>query len=244
MNENMLIDVGARIQKLREAKGLTQSQLADELGVRRAVVSKWELGIQDLKTEYTVKLAEFFGVSCDELLRGIKSENSTVNYELGLSEQAIQTLKIFVEQQNEEHLKVINGILSGGELLTDWLYAIEEYIEYFESEKDMSGEGFGCIVENDPELYAALMKCRSVGMEIVDSYDKKMLAKSNIEDNLDMLVEFVACKIFNKDSLFSRFATTLCELIGEYSETDSKEMRDLFDDYMMKEQGESNNGEH
>ena len=31
MNENMLHEIGARIQKLREDKGITQAQLADEL---------------------------------------------------------------------------------------------------------------------------------------------------------------------------------------------------------------------
>ena len=78
-NENMAV-IGLRISKLREKRGLSQKQLADELEknglkVRRETVTQWENGSRDLKTEYTVKLADFFGVTCDYILRGIESEN-------------------------------------------------------------------------------------------------------------------------------------------------------------------------
>ena len=63
-------NIGVCIAKLRESRGLSQKQLSDELGklglkVRRETVTQWENGTRDLKTEYTIKLADFFGVSCD-----------------------------------------------------------------------------------------------------------------------------------------------------------------------------------
>lgn len=69
MNENSMTEIGLRIQELRENAGLTQVQLAKILNVRREVVAKWETGLQDLKTVYTIKLADFFNITCDELLR-------------------------------------------------------------------------------------------------------------------------------------------------------------------------------
>ena len=37
--------VGRTVQRLRKAKGLTQEQLAGQLGVSSAAVSKWETGV-------------------------------------------------------------------------------------------------------------------------------------------------------------------------------------------------------
>lgn len=36
---------GSTIKRLREAKGLTQLQLADEIGVSSKAVSKWETAV-------------------------------------------------------------------------------------------------------------------------------------------------------------------------------------------------------
>ena len=56
--------VGERITVLREARGLSQRDLSDELAklglvVRRETITQWENGTRDLKTEYLTKLSEF-----------------------------------------------------------------------------------------------------------------------------------------------------------------------------------------
>ena len=69
MAECSLLSIGKRIETLRKNKGITQQQLANDFHVRREVVTKWETGLQDLKTDNIVKLADYFGVTCDYLLR-------------------------------------------------------------------------------------------------------------------------------------------------------------------------------
>ena len=91
-------NIGVCIAKLRENRGLSQKQLSDELGklglkVRRETVTQWENGTRDLKTEYTIKLADFFGVSCDYILRGIDAENKSAAEETGLSNSSVNSLK-------------------------------------------------------------------------------------------------------------------------------------------------------
>lgn len=108
--------IGVRISKLREARGLSQKQLADELGkiglkVRRETVTQWESGARDLKTEYTIKLADFFGVSCDEILRGIKAEHLSVAKITGLSDQTICNLRK-VSKLGEETFWYFSGQLN------------------------------------------------------------------------------------------------------------------------------------
>ena len=63
------------IKQLRKEKGLTQIQLAHELGVDQASISKWESGKANPTKEYEDKLAEFFGVSVDVLLGFESHEN-------------------------------------------------------------------------------------------------------------------------------------------------------------------------
>ena len=59
---------GEKLQLLRKARGLSQEALAEQLGVTRQAVSKWELGDATPDLENVVALARFFGVSTDYLL--------------------------------------------------------------------------------------------------------------------------------------------------------------------------------
>lgn len=62
--------IGGFIAALRRATGMTQKELAEKLNVSDKTVSRWERddGVPDLSLIPVI--AEIFGVSCDELLRG------------------------------------------------------------------------------------------------------------------------------------------------------------------------------
>lgn len=61
---------GTTIRKLREAKGMTQLQLAEEIGVSSKAVSKWETakGLPDISL--IEALSQALGVSVMELMSG------------------------------------------------------------------------------------------------------------------------------------------------------------------------------
>lgn len=57
-------DVGNYIKSLRQSKGMTQEELGNIIGVKKAAVQKWESGlVQNLKRETIKKLADFFEVN-------------------------------------------------------------------------------------------------------------------------------------------------------------------------------------
>jgi len=59
---------GQRLRKLREAKGLTQEELAKVINVSNKTISVYEKGGADPSTETLLKLAQYFNVSVDYLL--------------------------------------------------------------------------------------------------------------------------------------------------------------------------------
>lgn len=63
-----MAEFGENLKRVREEKGITQQTLADYLYVTRQAISRWEGGSRypDLMT--AKKMAQYFGVSLDELL--------------------------------------------------------------------------------------------------------------------------------------------------------------------------------
>ncbi len=61
--------LGNKLQTLRKQKGLSQEQLAEQLGVSRQAVSKWELNTTLPETENILQLSRLFYVSSDYLLK-------------------------------------------------------------------------------------------------------------------------------------------------------------------------------
>ena len=59
--------LGNRLRELREAKGLTQAQLADLIGVSRKTVNTVENGVFVPSTVVALKLAGALGCTVEEL---------------------------------------------------------------------------------------------------------------------------------------------------------------------------------
>lgn len=86
--------IAERIKMLREKKGITQAELAKQLGVTRSGVNAWEMGISIPSTQYIAELARFFNISADYLL-GL-SQTSSISVE-GLSDRQIASLIEIIE---------------------------------------------------------------------------------------------------------------------------------------------------
>ncbi len=63
-------DLGSRIAAHRRARGLTQVQVADRMGVSPQAVSKWERGLACPDLTLLDDLSLLLGVGIEELLTG------------------------------------------------------------------------------------------------------------------------------------------------------------------------------
>lgn len=75
------MNIAERIQTLRKAKGISQEELADMLGVTRQAVSKWESMQSTPDIDKIAKLSEIFDASTDYILRGIEKQPEQVSKE-------------------------------------------------------------------------------------------------------------------------------------------------------------------
>lgn len=67
---------------LRKEKGISQKQAAANLGISQALLSHYEKGIRECGLEFVVKVADYYGVSCDYLLgRSPDRDGLTLNIE-------------------------------------------------------------------------------------------------------------------------------------------------------------------
>ncbi|MFQ7171185.1 MAG: helix-turn-helix domain-containing protein [Thomasclavelia ramosa] len=65
----MNIEIANRLVRLRKEKNLSQEALANELGISRQAVSKWERAEASPDTDNLILLAKLYGMSLDDLLK-------------------------------------------------------------------------------------------------------------------------------------------------------------------------------
>ncbi len=64
-----------RIRELRQARGLSQARVAEDVGVSKPAVCKWETGVSVPRTELLPLLARVLDCSIDELFGGDQQDN-------------------------------------------------------------------------------------------------------------------------------------------------------------------------
>ncbi|MFR1358505.1 MAG: helix-turn-helix domain-containing protein [Ruthenibacterium lactatiformans] len=89
--------INERILALRRAAGLSQEALAEQVGVSRQAIGKWESGASLPGLDNLQELARALGVSCDELLTG--KESGTENT-AGQDGVALESVKALLDAQN------------------------------------------------------------------------------------------------------------------------------------------------
>ena len=66
------MNLSDRIQYLRKARGISQEGLADQLGVSRQAVSKWESEQSMPDLDKIISMSDYFAVTTDYLLKGVE----------------------------------------------------------------------------------------------------------------------------------------------------------------------------
>ena len=66
--------IGKLLQTLRKEKGITQEQLAEQVGVTRRTVSRWETGSNMPDLDVLIELSDFYVVDLRKILSGERND--------------------------------------------------------------------------------------------------------------------------------------------------------------------------
>lgn len=58
--------IGEKIKELRLSEGLSQVQLAQNIGVSQKAIDYWERGVNEPKASYIIAIVKYFNISFDE----------------------------------------------------------------------------------------------------------------------------------------------------------------------------------
>ena len=98
-----------KLIELRKAKGLSQDELGQRIGVSRQTISKWELAQSYPDFQRLVLLSDYFGMSLDALMTDIDVQDVR---EKNLNDQKLSVIYDDV-QQTKTIMKTVNDIING-----------------------------------------------------------------------------------------------------------------------------------
>ena len=96
-----LCKTGEFLRRLRTEKGLSQEQLADQLGVARRTVSRWETGTNAPDLDILIRLSDFYGVGLRDILDGERKDEP-------MSEEIRETAEQIAEYSSGEKARLLN----------------------------------------------------------------------------------------------------------------------------------------
>lgn len=101
------MDIGANIKRLREDRGIKQSEIADLVGMHRSNYSKIENGQREISLAAVDKIADFFNISIDELIH----MGQDIPKEISLEDKTtVEQVKLIQELDQEEKSMVFKMI--------------------------------------------------------------------------------------------------------------------------------------
>jgi transcriptional regulator with XRE-family HTH domain len=114
--------LASNLRVLRKKSGITQNQLAEELGVQRTMISAYEDGRSEPRLSAIQTMTKIFDVSIDELMTwDIASKGRQF-----LQREKIKVVTVTIDQNDEERISMVGKKASAGYLNG---YADPEYME-------------------------------------------------------------------------------------------------------------------
>ena len=142
-----LVKIGKLSQELRKEKGLTQEQLAEQMGVARRTISRWETGSNMPDLDILVELSDLYEVDLREILNG-ERKSEQMNKEL--KETVLQVADYSAEEKARLLLRLhglfIAGLIGFAVFLVITLAGLDKTVPFEAIGSVGLGLAFGMIV--------------------------------------------------------------------------------------------------
>ena len=94
-----MVDCSQKLRMLREARHLTQLQVANFVGVSKAMISAYETAIKTPSIDVLIRLSHLFGVTIDYLVCVDSSSGLNV---VGLDDDSVALVAALVEKLKQQ----------------------------------------------------------------------------------------------------------------------------------------------
>ena len=112
--------------RLRAKKGITQEKMAEQFGVSRSTIAKWESGASIPHLYIVDNIADFFEVSIDELLHGDINHDCDANVEEFLSKILFEIRKNDCNELYKKYCDFQEGWVD----LIEYNFSAEDYHDF------------------------------------------------------------------------------------------------------------------
>ena len=142
-----LIKTGNFLKELRKEKGLTQEQLAEQMGVARRTVSRWETGMNMPDLDLLIELSDLYETDLREILSGERKSEK-------MNEELKETVLQVADYSNEEkerllrrmHLLFIAGLIGFIVFLVIVMFDLQDTAPYEAIGSFGLGLAFGMVI--------------------------------------------------------------------------------------------------
>ena len=213
-----------RLRDIIKEKNTTITAVAEHIGVTRQAVSQYCDGSTQPNADTIVKMADFFEVDCDYLLRGVSSENLSISEELGLSEKSINILKALkrLDDTRAEHDRIIydsrvvterfmpsfNAFIEAFEhsmIIDSFIEAtsFSETISDFDFDDPQTYQIFGAQIKDNPYKKAEMIQNFALSKAILEAHGCRFLSPREAheyrkEKITRTIAEFAEAALFRK----------------------------------------------
>lgn len=105
-----------KLYELRRKDGLSQEQLAEQLGVSRQAISKWESGKAVPESDTLISISKYFNVTLDCLMK----ENESSSSEMVMTEDKAKDVNLNVNSDKEKRITGTVACIGGVICLIIW----------------------------------------------------------------------------------------------------------------------------
>jgi len=104
-------EFGQRLHDARQAKGLSQNQVAEALGITQPSYADWERSAVALKPEYLPKLSTLLGISVESLL-GIATPPARGSGPVGKVRRIFEMVSKLPRHQQQRIISVVEALVA------------------------------------------------------------------------------------------------------------------------------------
>ena len=137
---------------LRESRGAKRQEVADQIGISRASLEYYEKGKRKPDVDVILKLADYYGVTCDYLLRGVRSSFAEIHKTTGLSDKSIEILQNILTLRKRAYIDMLNFLIEetdfgGYRFYNSTLKSMYEYFLFKAKDKEFIISSNGDMIE-------------------------------------------------------------------------------------------------